>query len=121
MFMNLWTTQKLYFKSFSTGAVCRFYNLHHQQGFPSSDDLNISRGDLQGYRGLTMVDFYLACGLGLTEKAVIEQPQFSADFGAISGYFSANNLQPGRTVLLAPKSTGLQEYLPPDAFWIELA
>lgn len=110
----------LFFRAFLGADRCQFYNFHHQQSFPSSETQNISRGMLQGFRGLNMADFYLACGLGLPSAAVKKDPVFSTDHKKLQRYFQEYDLQPGRTVLIAPYSTGLAEYLPPDSFWIEL-
>lgn len=109
------------FRAFLGIDHCRFYNFHHQQNFPSSEELNISRGMLQGFRGLNMVDFYLACGFGLQGDASWEKPTFSKDIKKIDSYFMQYYLKPGRTVLLAPCSTGLEEHLLPMSFWAELA
>lgn len=96
---------------------CQFHNFHHQQSFPAG---NLLRGELQGFRGLNMVDFYLICGFGLDADVPKDRPVFSNNEIKIMKWFQDYDLRPGKTVLLAPHSTGLEEFLPPESFWIEL-
>lgn len=104
----------LHFRSFLGVDRCKFYNFHHQQAFVFG---NLSSGMLQGFRGLNMVDFYLACGFGLEPDTPRDMPHFDDDESKSHSWFLDNNLQPGKTVLLAPYSTGLGEFLPPELFW----
>ncbi len=99
-------------------APCRFRNLHHQQAFPYE---NITSGNLRGFRGLNMVDFYLTMGYGLGPEAPREQPRFPEDRERMAELFRAHRLIPGKTVLLAPYSTGLEQFAPPRSFWAGLA
>lgn len=111
----------LLFRAFLGPTRCRFLYLHHQQPFPTNDGLNLSNGDLQGFRGLNMMDFYLASGFCLSEDVTLKPPRFADDAERISEWFTKHDLVPGRTVLLAPYSTGLEEYLPPLSLWEEIA
>ena len=107
----------LLFRAFLGPTRCRFLYLHHQQPFPTNDGLNLSNGDLQGFRGLNMMDFYLASGFCLSEDVTLKPPIFADGAEQIGGWFARYNLVPGKTVLLAPYSTGLEEYLPPASLW----
>jgi len=105
------------FRAFLGINRCRFTYFHHQQNFPANDGVNLSNGILQGFRGLNMVDFYLACGFRLDADTPRESPVFCDDTFKIRQWFQNYGLQPGKTVLIAPYSTGLEEFLPSGVFW----
>lgn len=111
----------LLFRAFVGPSHCRFFYLHHQQPFPTNDGLNISNGALQGFRGLNMLDFYLASGFCLPESTALVPPEFEENKVQLRKWFDEYHLLPGKTVLLAPYSTGLEEYLPPISLWEEIA
>lgn len=75
---------------------------------------------LNGYNGLHMVDFYLNCGFKLPENAHKSTPRFLRDRKIINEWFEKNDLIKGKTVLMAPYSTGLKQYEIPEEFWIKL-
>ena len=110
----------LLFRAFLGPQICRFIYFHHQQPFPSNDALNTTNGWLQGFRGLNMLDFYLACGFHLEDDAPKSAPEFLQDRGKIKKWFQDYGLKEGKTVLLAPYSTGLEKFLPPETYWEEI-
>lgn len=111
----------LLFRAFLGLDKCRFIYFHHQQPFPANDALNISNGDLQGFRGLNMLDFYLASGFRLPDTTPLLHPQFCTHSNEIGQWFHKYHLIEGKTVLLAPYSTGLEAFLPPITLWDEIA
>ena len=105
-------------KCFLGRAPCHFHNLHNQQTFPYA---NITGGYLRGFHGLNMVDYYLTLGYKLDLDAPKELPRFTVDKEKIEQIFQENHLKHRKTVLIAPYTTGLAAFSPPQEFWIELA
>ncbi len=95
-----------------------FVYLHHAFRFPQNPALNITDNQLMGLHGLNMVDFYLTYGFELPEDTQHSTPVFDSE--GIEELFLGNQLQIGRTVLLAPNSTGLSRCGIPEKFWKKL-
>lgn len=70
---------------------------------------------LMGYKNLSQTDFYQYYGYGLPDTVKMVLPEFSDDEDRINRIFEKNHLIPGKTVLIAPYSTGLGS-ITPD-FW----
>lgn len=62
--------------------------------------------NLMGYKGLSLLDFYLiyGCKLSKLEKPLI--PIFETDSNKIDKIFKYKKLKPGKTVMISPYSTG---------------
>ncbi|MEA4924881.1 MAG: hypothetical protein VB084_06155 [Syntrophomonadaceae bacterium] len=106
------------FNTFLGDGRCGYQYLHHGKPHPA---VNLTGMCFEGVNGLEMLDFYLYCGFRLPRETIPQQPVFSADSEKINRLMTDNNLESGKTVLLAPYSTGLADYLLPELFWTELA
>lgn len=91
------------------------------KSFECSDHMTFIGENLKGYRGMTMMDFYLHYGFGFREKPDACMPRYSQDSGGIRSRMLEQGLVPGKTVLLAPYSTCSKAYLPPSSFWEGIA
>lgn len=96
-------------------------NLHHQVPQPFNWMWNITNSHIMGYRGLHMVDFYLYSGFGLSSDTTADSPVFEKDRDKIKRIFTEHGLQEGKTVMLSPYSTGLEQFQIPDSFWEKIA
>lgn len=67
-----------------------------------------------------MVDLYLNYGFMIDSNAVKSLPPLVEDDNMIHKLFTQNHLERGKTVLLAPYSTGLKEYEIPQTFWVKI-
>ncbi|EHL04230.1 hypothetical protein HMPREF0322_05150 [Desulfitobacterium hafniense DP7] len=76
---------------------------------------------LQGYRGLDMLDYYLHAGFCMPRNTKPRLPEFSRDEDVLLKLFTQYGAVPGRTVLLAPHTTGNIAYSLPEKFWEQLA
>jgi hypothetical protein len=94
---------------------------HHAWGIHSNYRLNPTCRDIQGYHGIEMIDLYLYCGFHLPRQTEPDLPLFSGDAAAIKKHFKSNSLVIGKTILLAPFSTGLKNFLLDDYFWEDIA
>lgn len=108
------------FDSFLMKKELKIRYFHH--GYENPNNLSVSVLDISllGHNGLNMVDLYLAYGFMINENAVKSIPQFVKDENVINKWFERNHLVPGKTVLLAPYSTGLKDYEIPEQFWENL-
>ena len=70
---------------------------------------------LMGYKDLSQTDFYKYYGYELPNNVEKVQPHFTDSEERIDHIFEANNLIPGKTVLIAPYSTGLGSLV--QGFW----
>ena len=109
------------FRSFVGRDNQKYIYLHHANRFLQTPSLNISSGNMMGYRGLNMVDLYLYCGFDLPADTPKTYPEFETNQQAIDSLFTDNSLIKGKTVLLAPYSVGLRKYQLSPAFWQRLA
>lgn len=109
------------FRGFIGPKRQRYLHLDHQYVYPLSPGHDIATFNLMGFRGLTMLDFYLAVGFHLPEDTPRSMPVFSNDIEHIKVLFHENGLSEGKTVLLSPYSASNAEYLPDDAFWKQIA
>lgn len=110
----------------SVEALSRFSEFMQQKkplckSFECSDHLSFIGEQLKGYRGLSLMDFYIWYGFGFQTTPATHIPQFSKDPQWIDHIMSENMLREGKTVLLSPFSTCSQEFLPPDSFWEDIA
>lgn len=91
------------------------------KNFECSDQLTFIGDNLKGYRGLTLMDFYLYYGFCFQRDPGACMPHFSKDINRIRRDMYEKNLVSGKTVLLAPYSTCSKKYLPPGSFWEHIA
>jgi len=82
---------------------CPNVDIHHLHHWCYTSQLNVTNG-LEGYRDLSMADFYLCSRLRLERSQKKDRPQFSEDRTWTEDFFRRNNLQAGKTVLLSPYS-----------------
>lgn len=68
-----------------------------------------------------MVDYYLCRGFNLPIDTKRIYPKFEDNIQTIKEIFCQNNLKIGKTIVLAPYSTGLKGYSPPNSFWTTIA
>ncbi|MDR0394206.1 MAG: hypothetical protein LBH77_03505, partial [Tannerella sp.] len=94
---------------------------HHTMRIYSNYRLNFTRQDVQGYHGIEMIDLYLYCGMHLPRQTEPMLPLFSGDTEAMKRHFISNRLVVGKTILLAPFSTGLKNFLLDDSFWEDIS
>lgn len=108
------------FDSFLAERELNIRYFHH--GYENPNNLSISALDisLMGHNGLNMVDMYLSYGFMIDNDAMKSMPQFTEDDNSINKLFVQNKLERGKTVLLAPYSTGLKEYEIPQTFWVKI-
>ncbi|MCM1183102.1 MAG: hypothetical protein NC337_06995 [Roseburia sp.] len=104
--------------SFQKNRQIRY--LHHGNQNFHNRSISISDIELAGYKGLHMIDFYLCYGFMLPEHAPKSIPYFDREENIINEMFEENHLIKGKTVLIAPYSTGLKQYELPEKFWVEL-
>lgn len=79
------------------------------KGFETSEQINFIGEYLKGYKGLTLIDFYLYYGFGLPATAKRDKPQFNEDKEYIIKIFESAGLLLGKTALIAPYSTCIME------------
>lgn len=111
----------LRFATFLEYKGCHVYNFQQQQNFAFLGPRNLTAWDLEGFRGLTMADFYRYGGFLFSESVQRQNPEFDWDEAKLQALFSDHSLKPGKTVLLSPHSTGLEAFRPPQSFWEEIA
>lgn len=107
--------------SFFAQEGLNIHYFHHGYQNPNNLSVSVSGISLTGHNGLHMVDFYLYFGFQLAEDAPKVLPQFEKDERKIDLWFEQNSLPQGKTVLISPYSTGLEEYGIPEEFWTNLA
>lgn len=110
----------------SVDALSRFSEFMRQEeplcrSFEKSDHLSFIGEQLKGYRGLSLMDFYLWYGFGFQNIPARANPQFSQDLERIRDGMEEKGLPRGKTILLSPYSTCSKEYLPPKEVWEEIA
>ena len=110
----------------SVDALSRFSEFMRQKeplcrSFEKSDHLSFIGEQLKGYRGLSLMDFYLWYGFGFQEAPPKAAPRFSQDIERIRSEMRKRGLLRGKTVLLSPYSTCSKDYLPPKEVWEEIA
>lgn len=110
----------------SVDALSRFSEFMRQKeplcrSFEKSDHLSFIGEQLKGYRGLSLMDFYLWYGFGFQEAPSKAAPRFSQDIERIRSEMEQRGLLRGKTVLLSPYSTCSKKYLPPNEVWVEIA
>lgn len=110
----------------SVDALSRFSEFMRQEeplcrSFEKSDHLSFIGEQLKGYRGLSLMDFYLWYGFGFQNIPARANPQFSQDLERIRDGMEEKGLSRGKTILLSPYSTCSKEYLPPKEVWEEIA
>ena len=76
---------------------------------------------LQGYRGLNMLDFYLYSGFQLPRNTEPRLPEFMKCADELRQLFIRYRAVPGKTILIAPHTTGNAAYKPSDIFWEQMA
>ena len=79
------------------------------KGFETSEQINFIGENLKGYKGLTLMDFYLHYGFGLSENVKRDRPQFNEGKEQVIRIFKDAGLLPGKTALIAPYSTCIME------------
>lgn len=110
----------------SVDALSRFSEFMRQpeplcRSFEKSDQLSFIGEYLKGYRGLSLMDFYLWYGFEFPKVPLRDEPRFSQDMEKIRGTMMQMGLTCGKTVILSPYSTCSKEYLPPEEVWEEIA
>lgn len=115
-------TEKLH----SVEAISRFSEFMQNEkplckSFESSDQLSFIGEQLKGYRGLTLMDFYLWHGFGFSTEPKRTFPHFCDDVVYVQEKMQKQGLRRQKTVLLSPYSTCSKAYLPPESFWEEIA
>ena len=96
-------------------------NFHHGSKNPYNSSETVAEGNMNGYKDWNMIDFYLHFGFCLPVDTVREMPRFDCDEQKLRKLFMQKNLNPGRTAVLSPYSTGLKEFMIPFSFWESVA
>ena len=110
----------------SVDELSRFSEFMRQEeplcrSFEKSDHLSFIGEQLKGYRGLSLMDFYLWYGFGFQDTPARSEPRFSQDIERIRAEMEERSLPRGKTILLSPYSTCSKEYLPQKEIWEEIA
>ena len=110
----------------SVDALSRFSEFMRQEeplcrSFEKSDHLSFIGEQLKGYRGLSLMDFYLWYGFGFQDVPARAEPRFSQDIERIRDEMEGKGLPRGKTILLSPYSTCSKEYLPSNKVWEKIA
>lgn len=99
-------------------AGCKNVNIIHFHHCSYTPQLTVT-DMMEGYHGLTMTDLYLHTTLNMKYDMVPDKPAFAEDQTSVTKFFENNDLQPGRTVVLAPYSVSGGRL--PETFWERLA
>ena len=110
----------------SVDALSRFSEFMRQKeplcrSFEKSDHLSFIGEQLKGYRGLSLMDFYLWYGFEFQNVPARAEPRFSQDSERIRDEMDKSGLLRGKTFLLSPYSTCSKDYLPPKEVWERIA
>lgn len=108
------------FRGFLGTDKCNYIYLDHQVPFFQNRSHNIASFNLMGYKGLTMLDFYIYYGFNLSANIIKSTPEFTKDYEYIKDIFLKYNLIIGKTALLSPYSSSQKEYLLPNRFWEDM-
>lgn len=89
--------------------------------YTSPDEKQLTPSWLLGYKGFSIVDYYFHHLFNLPLDTPPASPVFDYDESAISAIFKQTNAVRGKTVLLAPYSTGNSKNEAPPQLWSRIA